>query len=251
MTISQTSADNGAEGRAFRLVSYNIRRGHGLFRLYCPRRLADALRETGADAIALQEVDTGLFCDGRNQLEWLARELGMVPVEGFCRPARSGGRYGNALLLLRPPLSFRCHDLSVAGREPRCALEAALDLDGARLTLIVTHFGLRLFERREQARMLAAIIRAAEGPLALAGDFNEWRRRPSPDALDEIFARGAGPATPGPPAAPATYPSLRPLLRLDRIRVRPAPLLVSVCAHQSCAARLASDHLPLVAELRL
>ena len=233
---------NGAEGRAFRLVSYNIRRGHGLFRLYRPRRLLAALAGTGADAIALQEVDSGLSCDGKNQLDWLARALGMVAVEGYCRPSRSGGRFGNALLLRRPPLSIRRHDLSVHGREPRGALEAMVEFGDSRLTLIVTHLGLRLNERREQARRLSEIVRAIDGPLVVAGDFNEWRRRPQPDALDEIFPAAV---------APATYPALRPFLALDRIRARPAGLLVSLTAPRTHASRLASDHLPLVAELRV
>jgi len=238
-------ANHGAEGRtAFRLVSYNIRRGHGLFRRYAPERTLATLREIGADAVALQEVDSGLLRDSRGQLEWLARELDMTPVPGYCRPARSGGRYGNALLLRRPPLSVRCHDLSVSGREPRAALEAMVEFGAASITILVTHFGLRRFERREQARLLAAALASIDGPLIVAGDFNEWRRRPAPDALDEFFdAADTG--------LPPTFPALRPFLALDRIRVRPASLLASLSAHLSRAARLASDHLPLVAEIRL
>jgi endonuclease/exonuclease/phosphatase family metal-dependent hydrolase len=41
------------------------------------------------------------------------------------------------------------------------------------------------------------------------------------------------------------------LLALDRIWVRPRDTLLSVRAHRSPAARLASDHLPVLAEIAL
>jgi endonuclease/exonuclease/phosphatase family metal-dependent hydrolase len=51
--------------------------------------------------------------------------------------------------------------------------------------------------------------------------------------------------------APATFPSNRPLLALDRIWVQPANHLVSLHTIQHSAAAIASDHLPLVADLSI
>ncbi len=49
---------------------------------------------------------------------------------------------------------------------------------------------------------------------------------------------------------PSSFPSRRPLLALDRIYTRGAEV-VEVRHHDSPAARKASDHLPIVAEVAI
>jgi endonuclease/exonuclease/phosphatase family metal-dependent hydrolase len=51
--------------------------------------------------------------------------------------------------------------------------------------------------------------------------------------------------------ARATYPSIRPMLRIDHVFVSPDIDVVGAMVWRSPAARLASDHLPLVVDLRL
>jgi endonuclease/exonuclease/phosphatase family metal-dependent hydrolase len=51
--------------------------------------------------------------------------------------------------------------------------------------------------------------------------------------------------------SPATFPSGRPVFALDRLWVRPRAMLGTLAVHRSATARIASDHLPLVATLRL
>jgi endonuclease/exonuclease/phosphatase family metal-dependent hydrolase len=76
----------------------------------------------------------------------------------------------------------------------------------------------------------------------LAGDLNEWLPWGRPLRwLDEVFG-----AQPG---APATFPSGRPVLALDHVRVRPPRRLLGVRVHATPLARAASDHLPLVADV--
>jgi endonuclease/exonuclease/phosphatase family metal-dependent hydrolase len=48
-----------------------------------------------------------------------------------------------------------------------------------------------------------------------------------------------------------TFPSRFPLFALDRIWVHPRQSLARFHAHVSTAARTASDHLPVVAQLSL
>jgi endonuclease/exonuclease/phosphatase family metal-dependent hydrolase len=75
----------------------------------------------------------------------------------------------------------------------------------------------------------------------LLGDFNEWLAWGRPLRwIDRRFGRFP---------APATFPSRRPLLALDRIWVDPADRLVSLQCHRHVPADRASDHLPLVAEV--
>ena len=52
------------------------------------------------------------------------------------------------------------------------------------------------------------------------------------------------------PAVP-TFPSGKPVLALDRMWTHPASILRGLKAHVSPLSRVASDHLPLVAEIEL
>jgi hypothetical protein len=51
--------------------------------------------------------------------------------------------------------------------------------------------------------------------------------------------------------SPASFPSRFPVFALDRIWVKPRSLLRTMKVHASSLARVASDHLPLTAELSL
>jgi endonuclease/exonuclease/phosphatase family metal-dependent hydrolase len=154
------------------------------------------------------------------------------------------GQYGNAVLTRLPILETRRIDLSVPGREPRGALCVELDAHGRKLTLIATHLGLRWRERRKQVAWLLDLVRRTSGePLVLVGDMNEWV--PIVHALKPLFrVFGTAPGI-------RTFPTVRPVLPLDRIWCRPRSALVEVHAHMSRLARTASDHLPLRAELAL
>jgi endonuclease/exonuclease/phosphatase family metal-dependent hydrolase len=81
--------------------------------------------------------------------------------------------------------------------------------------------------------------------VVLMGDFNEWRRQRR-SAL-KPFGAGFGPLGRGVPS----FPSYFPVLALDRIMARPQGILGKVEAHDSPLARLASDHLPVKARIRL
>jgi endonuclease/exonuclease/phosphatase family metal-dependent hydrolase len=48
-----------------------------------------------------------------------------------------------------------------------------------------------------------------------------------------------------------TFPSVFPLVRLDRAYVGPAVRVLACTVHDTRLARLASDHLPVVVELEL
>ena len=113
------------------------------------------------------------------------------------------------------------------------------------MRVLTTHLGLRRAERRKQLRALAAIVDSRlEIPTVLAGDFNVWWGKNA--ALSDLV-RDFVPAT-----GPRTFPSRRPLLRLDRIWAQREHWAVErVRAHATAAARSVSDHLPLCATLRL
>jgi endonuclease/exonuclease/phosphatase family metal-dependent hydrolase len=226
-----------------RLATYNIHACTGVDGRFDPRRTVAVLKELRADLIAMQEVEHHAV-EGRDLLDYLAEEVGMEPIAGPTL-LRQDRYYGNALLTHLPVADIHRVDLSLAGREPRGALDVTLALGGRRIRVVATHLGLRPGERREQVRRLLELF---EGPgvdvAVLLGDLNEWLlwgrplrwlRRRFPDV------RGG---------APRTYPGRLPLLALDRIWVTPADVLLGTQAHETPLARLASDHLPLKALLR-
>ena len=73
---------------------------------------------------------------------------------------------------------------------------------------------------------------------------NAWRRCKASRELDETLERHHNRAW------PASFPSPRPVLALDRVYARGATV-AEVKAHKSRAARRASDHLPVVASVAL
>jgi endonuclease/exonuclease/phosphatase family metal-dependent hydrolase len=237
-----------------RIASYNIHRALGRDGRLAPGRVADVIRALDADVVALQEVETPLVSAPAALLGRLA-DAGYEPLLG---PTITSDRhsYGNVLLTRLPVLTCSRVDISVALREPRGLIDARLALPpaagsrpsgdpSAALRCLATHLGLNAAERRRQIECIAEQIDSGrddgghrQTPTILLGDFNEWwpRRRLKP--IDNRLQR-----TP----AHATWPSRWPLLALDRIWYGGALRLEWMHVASNHRARLASDHLPLVA----
>ena len=223
------------------VASYNIHIGIGRDGHFAPSRIASVLQELHAEVIALQEVQLGPR--SFNMFEYLRTATGLQGVARAALVHPVHGEYGNALLTRHRIVSADAVDLSVAGHEPRSAIDVMLDCDGAPLRVVATHLGLNPAERRVQVRRLLDAIDASavEAPTLLAGDVNEWFLWGRP--LRWLHAHFS--ATP----APRTFPAGRPMFALDRVWVRPRSYLQSVRAHGSTLSRVASDHLPIVAKL--
>ena len=231
-----------------RVATYNIHTCVGVDRRYDPGRISMVLREIDADIASLQEVDA------RRPVERHAGQWAYLGAATGCRVIigtgvrQPRGRFGNAILTRFPVLAARLIDLTVAGYEPRAAIDAEVLIGERVLRVIATHFGLHAAERRQQAnRLMAALGEAVPASrrkahaVLLMGDLNEWRgRRGAIRSLD----RRLGPST-----AARTFPSWMPLLSLDRIYAGGPAVLRDVDVYRSPLARLASDHLPLVGSL--
>jgi endonuclease/exonuclease/phosphatase family metal-dependent hydrolase len=224
---------------SLRVASYNVHRGIGRDKRCDPTRILDVLREIDADVYALQEVEA--HDDGGDMLEWLGENLGYRAIAGTTLK-RHDGNYGNGLLSRCPAHEINLVDLSWRRREPRGAIAADVDCDGARIRIVATHLGLRPAERREQVeRLLRLFSWKDEDRAILMGDLNEWFLWGRPlKHLHRYFQE-----TP----AIATFPSRMPVLALDRFWAHPGTMLRKLSAHDSELARMASDHLPLVATL--
>lgn len=201
------------------------------------------IAELDVDVLALQELDCGYHVAGADQIAELAAAAGMHAVAGPTM-RRASGTYGNALLTRVATRAVRHVDLSVQGKEPRGAIDADLEIGGRVVRLLVTHLGLRRFERALQVQQILRALRAGESGhvTVVAGDLNEWR--PSDQSLQPLHVRFGR-------SRLRTFPARRPLLAFDRILVAPPEALRSFVVHDSALARTASDHLPVKATLEL
>ena len=230
-----------------RLATYNVHKCRGWDGRCRPDRIAEVIAETGAAIVAVQEADRRLGRrSGLLDTDGLARRAGLrvLPVSSI-----DGGHgwHGNALLA-GPDVSL-CGEvlrLGLPGIEPRGALVAVLEIAGwGRLRMVTAHLGLLPGCRDRQAGMLMAVLEAHHDglPTVLMGDLNEWRRGGA--AMRSLARRFHRCET------VASFPSLHPILALDRIMATANLRVSGMRAHASALALAASDHLPLVADISL
>lgn len=225
------------------VATYNVHQWLGTDGRHDTDRCLRVIRELDADVIGLQEVTVPHHDEHDVMEEHLAESTGMRVVFGPTM-LRAESSFGNVLLHRHDALDVRHHDLTVAGREPRGAIETLFRLQEHSVRVVTTHLGLRASERRKQIPHLLEILNRPAAPYTLLmGDFNHWL--PMGGLLSPLNrCLGKQPAV-------RTYPAQRPLLTLDRIWVRPPELLTGLRVHTSEFARRASDHLPLLATIAL
>jgi len=219
------------------VATYNIHRATGLDRCVDVGRIADVLTEIGADLVGIQEV----FLP---QAEILADRLGAGLVMG---PTKTTGRlqYGNAVLSRLPILNSYTFDLSWAAREPRGGIRLDVTLQDRVVHVFNVHLGLKVRERANQIRTLVGehiLGPDLMGSRIVIGDLNEW----FPGPVGRLLRRELHG-----PRIRRTHPAPMPLFPLDRIYWDRHFTCDDFRVHRSRLARVASDHLPVVARLRL
>jgi len=234
-----------------RVATYNIHRCRGIDGRMRPERIASVLRAIDADVVALQEV-VGAGPHGGGHAEEIGALLGMGWVMAPARQFR-GHQFGNAVLSRLPITQHLEHDLSWKTCEPRRMQRVDISTDGTTLHLYNVHLGTAILERRSQAQRLATIVcdRHVTGPKLVLGDFNEWMRGLATSLLNEKlksvdlrdFLRRK--------RTQRTYPGLFPILHLDHIYYAGRVEVVGVELPRTRLSLVASDHLPLVADVRL
>ena len=120
---------------------------------------------------------------------------------------------------------------------------------GVEIHVVVVHLGLIHASRVRQAERLAQLVKQhipADAPVVIAGDFNDWNEK-----LDHILEDvGMSRASTNTDERTPTFPSLVPVLALDRVYTRGMACQSIMVPRGGAWARL-SDHLPLVVELDL
>jgi endonuclease/exonuclease/phosphatase family metal-dependent hydrolase len=215
--------------------------------------LREGLRALAPDLVFLQEVQ-GLnqrhalrfaTWPSAPQHEYLAQE-GWEHAYGRNR-VRHYGHYGNALLSRFRILSMENADVSSHRFERRGMLHCVVAVPGWQRNLHCVCVHLSLHERGRRRQLDALVARLEEVadrgmPIVVAGDFNDWRQRATRIleerlGLQEVSAiHGRRPAR--------TFPSLLPVLRLDRIYVRGFKV-IEASVQRGAPWSLLSDHLAL------
>jgi endonuclease/exonuclease/phosphatase family metal-dependent hydrolase len=234
----------GASSNGFRLATYNVHACIGSDGRHDPDRVSAVIGEIDADIVALQEFTypASVALDTRTPVVLTtldAYECALGPTRRSVSQC-----FGNALLTRHPIVEVHRIDLSMERREPRGALAATIDVGGTHLHVLAAHLGLKLPERRFQVRQILDYLDSVSHTwFVVLGDFNDWLPgRSVVHVLDRRLGR-----------APRvrTFPVSWPLLPLDRIWVHPWRTLQRLAVHATPLARVASDHLPLIADVHV
>ncbi|MGW0078329.1 endonuclease/exonuclease/phosphatase family protein [Streptomyces cellulosae] len=259
-TAAEDAATAGSRAPAvpLRVATYNIHAGAGEDQVFDLDRTAAALRDLHADVIGLQEVDVrwgerSAFTDEARALAGKLRmRVFFAPIYDL-DPATEGGerrRYGVAVLSRYPVLHAENHEitrLSTQTPDPVPApapgfAEIEIRVKGVRTHVYSTHLDYRADPsiRAAQVDDMLGILADDRGPKILVGDFNAEPSAPELAPLWHTLCDAA-------PDAGLTYPAVAPQKRIDLITVSDGIAVTDARTH----ATDASDHRPVVADLRL
>ncbi len=248
---------NETPARTLRVATYNVHGCVGMDRQRCEARVADVIAELSADIIGLQELDRGRQRSANvDQAKIIAERLGW---HSHFHPAMRQGdeHYGHAIVSRHPLTARRAIELPGSApffcRETRSAIGMDVATDFGIVHIVNTHLGLGRRERLLQTQLLTSgewlDVIAGDAPLILLGDFNsrpgsrpyQTLSRHLRDVRRLIQPMGLIP----------TFPTSFPIFAVDHIFVNEALRALSLSVHHSALSRVASDHYPLVAELRV
>jgi endonuclease/exonuclease/phosphatase family metal-dependent hydrolase len=200
-------------GPNVRAGTYNIHYGYNTHWRFYLEEMARAIEESGADIVALQEVDAGRITSyGVDDALWLARRLRMGVVYQPTMEHLTG-----IALLYRFPLQRAGGRLLTSRLEQTAIVHAQVRVGDQPLDAYGIWLGLEAEERALQLTDALAFT-AGEGPAVLGGDFNSrpdspvYRRLVEAGFSDPFIVGGFEPAP--------TSPSESPQERIDYVWMR-------------------------------
>jgi endonuclease/exonuclease/phosphatase family metal-dependent hydrolase len=241
-----------------RVATFNIRNGRAFDALrswpFRARDVATAIASLEAPIVGLQEAY-------RFQLRSIVRRLGDVRAVGDGRSARRRGEH--VPLLVRSGIPVADVRTRWYGAEPerpgsrlpgahfpRIATIAVVDLEGTRVQIVNTHLDSASTEHRTTSAAQLVTWLDPALPRVVLGDLNAGPDAPELAALYEAGLRQALPADAG--GTNHDFSGRTDGRRLDHILVSAdVEVLDAEIAHPRPRGRLASDHWPVVATLRV
>ena len=246
---ARISVKRAFSSQNLRVMTYNIHVGIGMDKKLDLVRIAGVINKQRPDLVGLQEVDRGVQRTQRiDEIVELAKLTRMHWDFAF-NLRYQGGQYGVAILSRFPIMAFD-HRLYQNTREAerRGFIRCEVIIGGRVVNFVNTHLDYqyedgRLFETQQ----LLAALKDVKGPLIVVGDFNDppngkayqLMRHQFDDAWTEARVSDEG----------FSYPADKPSKRIDYIFFRSAD---RVRARRAWIVEtLASDHIPVVAELEI
>jgi endonuclease/exonuclease/phosphatase family metal-dependent hydrolase len=237
--------------RRITVATYNVHCCLGNDDLCDPHRILQALQATDAHVIGLQQVKGDDHrINGRDQAQFLAEKLDMELAAGSS-VRRKKGADGTAILSRLPVEGIYDLDITVRGFQPRSCLFVTLRGSLGNILVCNTHLGANRLERKLQARLIHnSITKMVKSihRLIFLGDFNDWGTR---SQVHQLFKHNLRLATTGALGFPLrSYPTYLPLFALDRVYCGTGFSVIRSFIPKNFVTRMASDHYPVVAELR-
>lgn len=228
------------------VLTYNIHHAEGMDKKLDVERIAGVIRATGADLVAIQEVDQGTT--RTNRLDTPA-ELGRLTKMHYAYgPAMEyqGGKYGNLVLSRWPIESKTVTALPGSGgvHEPRSVVAAVCVAQGEQIVFASTHldFTKEPSDRLRQAKVIVAAFENERRPMILAGDFNCEIGSPPLALLEKLWSNASA------SNSEKTCPADVPKVKIDHVLVRPAEHW-RVVEVRVIPEVVASDHRPVLVTL--
>ncbi len=232
-----------------RVMSYNIHHGEGIDQVLDLERIAKLILDAKADIVGLQEVDRGVERTAKRDLPAELAKLTGMTIHFEKNIAHQGGEYGNAVLTRFPIKSARnTHFKMTQPGEQRGVQQLVLDVRGRDVLFLNTHTD---FKPNPEERALNAaelkqmVTQAGKMPVIMVGDFNALPTSPFITTIKtflsdawELIGQGNG----------FTIPVQKPNRRIDYIFVTKETVTP---VHMEVISSIASDHLPIIAEVRL
>lgn len=252
MIMASTQQQTVPSGRVLKILSYNVHSCIGTDRKLDPARIAEVIARISPDIIGLQELDVGRRrTGGADQAEFIASLLEMrFHFHAALHVAEE--RYGDAILTTLPMDFVKAGMLPSRG-EQRGALWVEVTVGDKQVQVFNTHLGL---PRRDRVQQMTTLL----GPGWIGNPENEGKSQILIGDLNSIgqstaykqVARRMRDVQLQTGAKPrATFPSRFPLMRLDHILVSDDIEVLDAQVIADPLARVASDHLPLMATVRI
>ena len=255
--VAEEPRSPAAESQTFRVMTYNVHSCVGMDGKVSPSRIARIIARHRPDIVSLQELDVGRPRTGRvDQAARIGEKLGMQCC--FHPALRIGdGQYGNAILS-RDAMRLVKADWLPRLRaqrpfQPRAALWVAVERSGYALQVINAHLSLWPKERLLQVEALLGDEWLGHAdcrpPVVLCGDFNATPgssvcRRLGRRLLDAQRVLAAHRPL-------RTWSGRYPTHRIDHVFVGPRIEVVSIEVPNTELEKIASDHLPVIVEVRI
>ncbi len=244
----------------FRILTYNIHKAIGVDGVFAPERILEILRHHNADIVMLQEVDRAAPRSNHIDLgSYLSRELSYRHRAVSMNVHMKKGKYGNATLSRYSIGRQRNINLTIGRHKRRGAQHTRILVQNSASSAVVDVFNVHLSLRARLRRMqIQALLESGDlanlptrQPCIIAGDMNDWhgslkRQRFGP--ADFVCASGR---RPGSRWAIKTFPSYAPTAGLDKVFYRGDVKLLQIFRSRLKIARVASDHLPVIADFEV